>query len=273
MGEILDFNSKAYQFANFIVHELEGYIENLHLIEYEQGMLLVDSGCINDIKRIEEYCENIIKRPVTDIKLIIVTHLHPDHAGGAVKLRAKYNIPIAAHKDLDNWYRGFGGFLQHKIDCNLALLVAYRSRKKIENIYYKRKIEPDYGLEDGSTLPGFPDWQVLHVPGHTLYDLVTYNANQQMLFVADLICDVKGKTRLPIPILFPDKMLNSFERLAKLPIRTIFRSHGQLIVTDNNYKIFMDMKKLTIKPLTPMARKYRHIFYFAPIVRETKKRA
>lgn len=270
---MLNFKSKTYQFSNFKVHELEGYIENLHIIEYEQGMLLVDSGCASDVRRIEKYCEKVIKRPMTDIKLIIVTHLHPDHAGGAVKLRAKYNIPIAAYKDLDNWYRGFGGLLQHKVDCYLATVVAYKNRRKIKRIYYKRMIEPDFKLEDGCVLPGFPDWQVLHVPGHTLYDLVTYNAKEQMLFVADLICDVKGKPRLPIPILFRDKMVKSFERLANLPIRILFRSHGELIETDNNYEIFMNMKKMTIKPLAPMARKYQRIFYLSPIVRETKKRA
>ena len=38
----------------------------------------------------------------------------------------------------------------------------------------------------------FPDWKALYVPGHTMHDTVFYNPADQILYIADLICDVKG---------------------------------------------------------------------------------
>lgn len=101
-SRVLDLNSLR-------IHQLEGYIQNITLIEQEGRLLLFDSGCINDVKRIKRYCRESLKRSPADIKLTAVTHIHPDHAGGAVCLRKKFGIPIAAHKDVDRWYRGWAG--------------------------------------------------------------------------------------------------------------------------------------------------------------------
>jgi glyoxylase-like metal-dependent hydrolase (beta-lactamase superfamily II) len=96
-------------FLSFTIHIIEGYISSLYLVEYDDGMLLLDGGCVNDVKRIEDYCKLVLNRSPSDIKLAVVSHMHPDHAGGAVALRKKYGIAIAAHKDVDLWYSGVGG--------------------------------------------------------------------------------------------------------------------------------------------------------------------
>lgn len=260
--------NNIYDFNNFKIHEIKGYIQNLHIIEYDNSLFLIDSGCVNDVKRIEDYCLDILKRPVTDIKLIVLTHIHPDHAGGAKKIRAKYNIPIAAYKDIDNWYVGLGGIVQHKIDCYLATSIAYKNQSKLGRILYSRKVKPDYLLNDNDKLPYFSDWQVLYVPGHTLHDLVMYNQKEEILFIADLICDVKGKPCLPVPILFPEKMFNSFNRLAKMKVKTIFRAHGGMIKPDSAYQTFMYMQNLIYKPLNPVVEKVTRISTFPPAVRQ-----
>ncbi len=264
-------NKKLYSYGDFIVHEIEGYIGNIHLIEYEQGLLMIDSGCINDIKRIREYCHNIIKRPLTDVKLIIVSHLHPDHAGGAVRLRAKYNIPSAAHKNIDKWYSGLGGMLQHKVDSYLATVVAFRNKRKLERILYERKIRPDYLLVDEDVLPFFSDWQVLHTPGHTLCDIVIYHPAEQLLFINDLICDVKGQPQLPIPVLFPGKMAKSFERLSTFDVETMFRTHGQPIMINGTKEIFSLMLKILNQPWNRLTRRIYHISVFPAVARKELK--
>lgn len=267
----MGFVNNIYEFNDFKVHEFKGYIQNTHIIDYNEELLLIDSGCINDVKRIEKYCNKILDRPVSDIKIMVLTHMHPDHAGGANKLREQYNVPIAAFKEIDEWYKGLGGIIQHKIDCCLATSVANKNNRKLERILYSRKAKPDYLLNDNDIVPFFSDWQVLHVPGHTMHDLAIYNQKEEMIFIADLICDVKGKSCLPVPVLFPDKMADSFNRLANIDAKMIFRSHGDVLQTTNSQHIFGYMKSLINQPLNPMIKKAYRISKFPPAVRHNAK--
>ncbi|NLJ71407.1 MAG: MBL fold metallo-hydrolase [Syntrophomonadaceae bacterium] len=267
----MGFINNIYDFNDFKVHELKGYIQNTHIIDYNEELFLIDSGCINDVKRIEKYCNEILDRPVSDIKIMVLTHMHPDHAGGANKLRAQYNIPIAAFKEIDEWYKGLGGIIQHKIDCYLATSVAHKSNRKLEHILYSRKVKPDYLLVDNDKLPFFPEWQVLHVPGHTMHDLAIYNQKEKVVFIADLICEVKGRHCLPVPVLFPDKMADSFNRLTNIDAKTIFRSHGGILEAVNPKHIFNHMENLIYQPLNPMIEKAYRISKFPPAVRHNAK--
>lgn len=248
----------------FHIHEIEGYISTIPLIEYEKELLLFDSGCINDIKRIEDYCQQMLKRSPEDIKLIVVSHMHPDHSGGAAELRRKYGIPIAAHTEADRWYAGPGGALQHKLDCYMASTVAYRNRRRLERILFHRYIYPDYLLEEGQVLPFFPDWKVLHVPGHTLHDLAFFHAGERIAYIADLLCDVKGKNQLPLPILFPGEMRASYDKLASLEAHTILRSHGKTIYTDDPEQLFTSMKALLNHPATSFVKRVYRMSIYSP---------
>lgn len=258
-------------FSSFRIHQIEGYIERINLIEYPQGLLLFDSGCINDVKRIESYCRQVLHRPVSDIKLVAVTHIHPDHSGGAVPLRKKYRTPVAAHPDVDQWYKGAGGALQQKLDCYLATAVAYRNRRKLEHILFERRINPDYWLGDGQSFPFFPDWKVLHVPGHTIHDLAFFHEQERILYVADLICDVKGKPELPMPIVFPRQMARSYQLLAGLPARIILRAHGDPIFTDDPAGLFNTMIQLLKRPPTPIMKRVWRLSFYSPQARKSKE--
>lgn len=257
---------------SFRIHEIEGYIERIPLIEYEDGLLLFDSGCINDVKRIERYCRYVLKRPPTDIRLIAVTHMHPDHSGGAVRLRSKYGIPIAAHQDVDRWYAGLGGGLQQKLDCYMATTVAFRNKRKLERILFNRRIQPDYPLQDGQTLPIYPEWTALHVPGHTLHDMAFFHQGERTIYIADLICDVKGKLQLPLPILFPRQMAESYERLAATDARKVLRAHGNPITTNDSEELFTKMKVLLNQSPTPFIKRVHRMSVYSPEVRKKLNR-
>lgn len=264
--------SHVFNFNSLRIHFLEGYIQNTILIEQDGRLLLFDSGCINDVKRIERYCQENLHRSPADIKLVAVTHMHPDHAGGAVCLRKRFGIPIAAHRDADRWYRGLGGLLQHRVDCYLATSVAFRNRRRLRRIVYPRRINPDYLLEDGQHLPFFPEWRVIHVPGHIAHDLAFYHEKDRVLYTADLICDVKGQLQLPIPIVFPRKMAESYDRLGSLPAQVILRAHGQPIITDDNAQVFSSMKQLLFRPPSPLVKRIWKISRHSPEIKKLNYR-
>lgn len=250
------------------VHLIEGYIQTIPLIEQDGRLLLFDSGCSNDVKRIQDYCEQVLQRSPADIALAAVTHVHPDHGGGAVCLRKRFGIPIAAHRDADRWYRGLSGFLQQQLDCYLATLVAFRNRTKLEPVFFSRQINPDYPLEDGASLPFFPEWKVLHVPGHIAHDLAFSHQQERILYIADLICDVKGQPQLPLPIVFPQKMAESYERLGASGAQVILRAHGETIITEDSQQLFLTMKQLLNRPATPFMKRIWRLSNHSPEIRK-----
>ncbi len=71
---------------------------NAYLIKGEAGCILVDAGIPGSERKIARVlaCHDL---SFNDIKLIVVTHAHTDHAGSAARLRALSGAPIVAHKD------------------------------------------------------------------------------------------------------------------------------------------------------------------------------
>lgn len=71
---------------------------NAHLIRGAGGCILVDAGLPGSESKIEKALTHH-GLSFKDIKLIVVTHAHVDHAGGAYALRELSRAPIVAHAD------------------------------------------------------------------------------------------------------------------------------------------------------------------------------
>ena len=76
---------------------------NAHLIRGEAGCVLIDAGIPGSERKIGRV---LAKNGLTfrDIKLIVVTHAHTDHAGSAAQVRALSGAPILAHQDDADFY-------------------------------------------------------------------------------------------------------------------------------------------------------------------------
>jgi glyoxylase-like metal-dependent hydrolase (beta-lactamase superfamily II) len=76
---------------------------NAHLIRSEAGCILVDAGIPGSERKIARVLAHH-GLSFRDIRLIVVTHAHTDHAGSAARLRALSGAPIVAHKDDADFY-------------------------------------------------------------------------------------------------------------------------------------------------------------------------
>ncbi len=232
---------------SFTIHELNGYISSLFLVEANGEFLLLDAGCSCDFKRVKSFLEEKGKS-LNDLKLVVVTHMHPDHAG-AVKYFKKSGIPVASTEGAYRWYRGVGGFIQHKIDTFLAQFSARRKQNVLEPVNYRRRFKPDYMLRDGDALPFFKEWRVIYVPGHTLYDIALYNEKRKVLYLADLILKIEEKFVLPFPVIFPDLMTKSLEKIKKYNFDTLLFAHGGMLNKadlKNNFEKLIENLKLSV---------------------------
>lgn len=73
------------------------HMVNSHLLVGPDGCILVDAGLPGSERKIEKVLANE-KLTFKDIKLIVVTHAHVDHAGSAALIRELSGAPILAHE-------------------------------------------------------------------------------------------------------------------------------------------------------------------------------
>jgi len=219
------------------VHQLQGYIQSIYLVEYSDKLLLLDGCTRADVGLLRSYIENKLQRPFTDLALVVVTHMHPDHAGAAEILKKVTRCKIATANVAGNWYQGLDGVLMLATDILLAHWVAKRMGKPKRRLWYSGKINADYLLADGDTLPGFEEWQVHFTQGHTDRDLSLLHKPSQKLYVADLMVKVKGRYIPPFPVFYPNRYKASLKKVEQMNVASIWLAHeGEVCLTDEDYQ-------------------------------------
>lgn len=236
-------NFQVFNYDEFKLHLIDGYIQKTPILEYHDKILIMDGGTRADSEVIIEYINRHMKRSVKDVKLMIASHCHPDHSGAVSFFRRNFNIPIAAPGNINKWYSGLLGFIQHKVDISLAHFVAASLRRKFRFLVYSRKIRFDIPLVDGDKLPFFEDWVVYSAKGHTGHDIVLYNEEKRIVYVGDVILKIKKGFALPMPISFIDLMEESIKFLKDLNPESLFLAHGGHVSGEefqNNFHVLMD---------------------------------
>jgi glyoxylase-like metal-dependent hydrolase (beta-lactamase superfamily II) len=135
------------------------------------------------------------------VREIIITHLHPDHIGGAAHLRARLDVPVAAHR-----------------------LTADRINY---SVMVDRLIDDDELIE----LDGDPGWRLraLHTQGHARGHLCFYEEITDAIITGDLVVGV-GTVVIDPPEGNMKQYFKSLNRLLALPKLTIlFPAHGPAI--------------------------------------------
>ena len=90
----------------------------------------------------------VVEKEKLNIKLIVLTHRHPDHVGAAARVKATLKAPLASHAECAR-------YLPHSPD--------YVYEKPFEG-----SPKPENILADGDVIEvGSLHFKVLHTPGHT----------------------------------------------------------------------------------------------------------
>jgi glyoxylase-like metal-dependent hydrolase (beta-lactamase superfamily II) len=224
------------------LHQLEGHIQSILLAEYPDKLLLLDGCCRSDVSLLKHFITDTLQRPFNDLTLVVVTHMHPDHAGAANKLRKLTGCKIAAANVSGQWYSGLDGRLMHLTDMFLAKWVARRMKKKHNKMWYSSQLIADYKLDDGEELPEFPEWIALSTQGHTDRDLSLHHLPSNKIYIADLMVKVKNKYIPPFPIFYPNRYRRSLLKIVALAPDALILAHGgEVYLTDNDYQHLLKM--------------------------------
>ena len=211
---------------------LEGYIQSIYLAVYPDKLLLLDGCCRPDVLMILNYIQTTLQRPTSDLKVVMVTHMHPDHAGGAHQLRRATGCQIVSADKPIQWYHGIGGQLMHLVDTGLAHYVAKRQGRPFRRLWYPAHLQADKTVQESDAIPNFEDWQVLETPGHTDRDLSLLHLPSRQIYTADLIIKLRHKFVAPFPIYDPKAYIHSLQKVKDLQPSNVMMAHGGELIID-----------------------------------------
>ena len=137
---------------------------NAFLLVNSQGCILIDSGLPNTEGKIKKVL-NKLNLTFSDIKLIVITHAHIDHAGNTAKIKSLSGAKVIAHAGDLLYFRG-----EKKMHfCSTGWFGRLFSKTGVIQKSYDL-FEPDILLTSKSSLSlndyGI-DGEVISTPGHT----------------------------------------------------------------------------------------------------------
>lgn len=195
----------------------------VYIISSDAGMILVDSGSQpGGAAAIEYYIKNKMHQKESSLKYIFLTHWHSDHAGAAENLRKRTGAKIVCLKQDAGFLQGEGEidrFLGMPMPVN-GLNPVYRGMCLIGYGFMRANTvppKPDLVVEEGSSIFG-PDWEVLHLPGHTPGSAGLWSPVQRVLFPGDTVMTLGNRLVRPLHFLIddPEKLRYSRRRLRQL---------------------------------------------------------
>jgi len=157
------------------------------------------------------------------IKLIILTHAHPDHAENAAALSEIFKVPIGMHQDDVELIKSQNNqSMSAKSFMGKIILSA-------TNILSKRKMRefaPFVLLKDGDELTGYGiNAKIIGLPGHTKGS-IGIDIDKKAVIVGDALMNIFYPT---VSLLYNDEnmMINSAKKITELGERIVYFGHGK----------------------------------------------
>jgi len=190
----------------------------------QHGVILVDTGKPGREGAIIARMKESGISP-DDIRLILLTHGHADHAGSARALRDRTGAPVAVHReDVPMVRSGRQGALNPIGTAGFVLGAVY-GRKGSAHF---PPLEPDIILGDSFALNEYGiRGEVIHTPGHTAGSVSILLGNGDAI-VGDLIFPTipTGRPGLPFFADDPDEVRASIGKVLAFQGGTIYPGHG-----------------------------------------------
>ena len=192
--------------------------DNCYLVIDGGKAILVDTASKQNLDQVVAECDKY------EMKLIVLTHVHFDHAENAAELSRRYGIPVAIHRKDEELFESFDR-QPLKSSGLVGRVVLGLSLKVLKNTHVER---PDHLIyvKDGDDLGTYGiDAKVIELPGHTLGS-IGVDIEEKHLIVGDALDNwiIPG-----IGHLFYDRcaVRKSADKIREMGDRTIYYGHGK----------------------------------------------
>jgi glyoxylase-like metal-dependent hydrolase (beta-lactamase superfamily II) len=183
MSKILQVSSRLWQ--------IEIGIVNVYLIKTNDGLVLVDAAWPNKADAILESVRRTGNNPA-DIKHLLLTHGHVDHAGSAAEIIMLTGAKAYIHPaDLALTTEGEAGYDGITVTPGIIPKLVYSFVIKPGGTKYE-SFSVDKTIEDGEILPFANDIEVIHTPGHCAGHVSFLLPQDGVLIAGDICSNVMG---------------------------------------------------------------------------------
>jgi glyoxylase-like metal-dependent hydrolase (beta-lactamase superfamily II) len=174
-----------------------------HIYVLDDGgeITLIDAGLPNEAPKVLAYLEKTGRTP-QQVRRIVLTHRHGDHAGAVKDLVAATGATVYAHGD--------------------EAEALAQQPDGVQGIHR---------VEDGAVIPVFEGLRAIATPGHTSGHLCFYLPERKVLFTGDAMLN-RGGVSGPVAQYTPDiarAHVSLRERIAPLDVETLCVAHGDVI--------------------------------------------
>jgi glyoxylase-like metal-dependent hydrolase (beta-lactamase superfamily II) len=206
------------------------YLLNVFLIDSGE-LILVDVGVPNNTKVIQKAVQ-AIGRQITDIRHILVTHCHRDHAGSLAAVKQITDAPAYMHPIAAAAVR-MGKTRREYAKPAPGLFYKIYFHTIGVRVIHGVGIEPaavEYEVQDGDVLPIAGGIRAIHVPGHSGGQLAfLWEKNGGVLFAAEAAFNAFNLVPANVYEDF-EEVMRSLAKLAALDFDTACFCHGKTIV-------------------------------------------
>lgn len=193
-----------------------------YLYRGAEGIAVIDPGYTGSFRAVLDYLSVEGLRP-TDLRWIILTHHHIDHAGTAFALCQATGATLAVHRDDAPYLRAvrprepmtFWG-MADLLPIQLASYLVSCADCELQR------------LDDGDLIAGLT---VIHCPGHTPGSICLWSVTDSVLFTGDVLNNERGIRTPPWTVNHSHRhAMKAPERLSGLRFERAYFGHGPAIV-------------------------------------------
>lgn len=234
------------------IHQVKTRLVNSYVVEYADKLLVMDVAVRCHLQLLG-FVESELRRDIAEVTLVVSSHDDPDHMGGIAAAAHLCDAEIAIpHSSRLTHHKLLNDPTGPLFRFGTSVREAFRSRswdmyfnserdrqaqrqpqldEHHGDILRGHRLQEDYRLKHGQSLPGFDDWQVLHTPGHSWDSCCYYHEASGSLLSGDTLLGSGKQSRLVLPSIYsnPLQIRHSLRRLRQLQIRAVYPGHGSVI--------------------------------------------
>jgi glyoxylase-like metal-dependent hydrolase (beta-lactamase superfamily II) len=194
-------------------------VNSFAFVDDDGTVTLVDAGLRGADRGLVAALSEIGRRP-SDVARIVLTHAHPDHAGGAAGIRRRTGAPVQIHDEDAGFVRRGVGPPPDPAQP-LARVLAFISN-------HQPSSPVDATFAEGDLVPVAGGLRVLHTPGHSPGHCSFLHERSGVLVTGDALVNLRDRVAYSFAVFCSSYALSkeTAERLGEVDYEIAAFTHG-----------------------------------------------